>query len=165
MSVGANGMSVNLSGLQPATARSQKMTPFCAMNSTGAAMWSACAAEDVWDEMERRYGTEVAAGNDDAELKQGILVMLQLMSVSAAQGASAIVRNDGINLDMPDPPSDGCPGARIKESQEGGEHGQGDSQFLLRAQDDRCAARPRAAASWFYLAKEYQNVGPAQDGI
>ncbi|MCO6453542.1 MAG: hypothetical protein J5I90_22360 [Caldilineales bacterium] len=106
MNVSANGITINLSGLGVSAARSQKMTPYCAMNSTGPVIWTACSPEETWNEMERRYGPEIIAGNDDVELKAGIQMMLQLMGASAAQGATSIVRNDGVILNNPTPPSD-----------------------------------------------------------
>ena len=64
MNLTAGGLTVNFApggypALQPNTVRSAKMTPFCAFNTSGPAMWAACTGDKVWDEMTRRYAATV----------------------------------------------------------------------------------------------------------
>ncbi len=111
MSLGAGGLSVNFAptgspALQPATVRSLKLTPFCAVNASGPAVWSGCPTDRIWDEMARRHASDIAEPGDSAEVTKGRLVMAQMIGMSAAQGVTGIVRSDGATLNAKVPMSD-----------------------------------------------------------
>ena len=136
MSLGAGGLAVNFApagspALQPATVRSVKMTPFCATNTSGPAVWSGCAGDKIWDETARRYGGDLAEPGDTAEETQGRLAMTQMIAMSAAQGASSIVRSDGGTLDAAAPMSDSQLRAAFVQAKRAGSTAKAITEFVL----------------------------------
>ncbi|MCP4164656.1 MAG: LamG domain-containing protein [Chloroflexi bacterium] len=111
MSLSPGGLEIDFApagypALQPTTARTAKLTPYCASNTSGPAMWEACSPEQIWDNMEQRYGDSAYDPGDSTELQQGSIAMVQLVGLGAAQGATSVVEGNGIKLASPAPRTD-----------------------------------------------------------